>query len=320
MEFLQEGTVLRGRYKIVKLVHRGKGGGIYKTLDLRFVGRWWAIKEIFLFSRDQDERQRTLTRFQKESADLVNLSHPSLAKVVDFFGEEHRLYLVMEYIEGRSLAEILEAHPVPLPEKQVLIWGIQLASALHFLHFQAPHPFVFQNLSPSAVMVTNRGETKLVNFGIARVLESREDVDTSVAGKMGYVAPELFENRGEAQSLEAPVQPDVYSLGVLLHFLLTKRDPTLSPFVHVPVGTLNPRLSQKTEKVIDRATQQNPVDRYQSLLEMKKDLEECLGAIREPVAESSPLSGSWQKFLWWISILLLGSVILLWYFLLRSFF
>lgn len=321
MGFISEGQIFRGRYKIQKLIHKGRWSSTYKASDLRFPGRWWAVKEIMIVARDPVEKLKIKSKFQKEAMELSGLNQPSLVKIVDFVVENDNLYLVTEYVEGKSLQEIYDKSSGPLSEKQVINWAIQLANALHYIHFQINKPLYFRDIKPGNIMITSKGEVKLVDYGLGRVFEVGDEINIAGMGTMGYAAPEIF-----AEKSRIDIRSDVFTVGAILHQLLTKRDPTSTPFMFLPVGSLNPNASPYIEKIIEKATQYKPEDRHQSLMDLKKDLQHCLTRIMDFTPRVSALfeekkeNKSWEN-LWLIGLLILsiGILVTLWIFALKHF-
>jgi len=172
----------------------------------------------------------------------------------------------MEYIEGEVLAKLLDKSNEPFSEELVLKWGTQLATVLYFLHIQKP-PIIYRDLKPSNIIVTPDGNIKLIDFGIVIFFKTGKKKDTVEMGSLGYAPPEQF---GQGQT---DVRSDIYSLGVTLHQLLTKRDPAEAenPFDIPLIRTLNPNVSIELERIIQRSTQFEPERRYEKAVELKRD-------------------------------------------------
>jgi hypothetical protein len=209
--------------------------------------------------------------FNQEATLLSQLDHPNLPQVIDFFEDQGRAYLVMEFIWGESLEKRISAANSPLLEREVLQWAIQICTVLEYLHSRRP-PIIFRDLKPSNVMVTNAGLVKLVDFGIARTYKEDKLQDTIALGSENYAAPEQW---GEAQT---DARSDIYGLGATLYHLLANipPSPAFLPSEPEPVDTLNPALSDETVEIITKAMQREREDRYQSATEMKQAIEACL--------------------------------------------
>jgi serine/threonine protein kinase len=194
---------------------------------------------------------------------LVQLKHPNLPDVSDFFEENGKAYLVMEFIEGKTLEKVQDDAGGPLDEKLVMSWALQLCNVLSYLHTQ-PQPIVFRDLKPSNVMVTKNGQVKLIDFGIARIFKSTAARDTTTLGSRGYAPLEQY-GRGQSDA-----RSDIYALGATLYDLLTKNVPAdaptrrINPLAFEKPRQLNPRISKDTEYIVLKAMAGEPKDRYQS--------------------------------------------------------
>ncbi len=220
--------LLKKRYRIVSQLGSGGYGKVYKAVDTEFANRLVAIKEMLQHGLSEQEIVEVTEAFKREALMLATLTHPNLPSIYDYFTENGRYYLVMSFIEGVTLDDYLEAKGGSLPVEKVLQIGIQLATVLSFLHMRKP-AIIFRDLKPSNVMRTPDGQIYLIDFGIARHFKQGKAKDTLVLGSPGYAAPEQY---GRSQT--SP-QTDIYSLGVLLHYLLTGIDPSLAPFAQKPL-------------------------------------------------------------------------------------
>ena len=265
---LGRGDVLGGRYRTVEVVGKGGFGAVYKANDERFQGRRIvAIKEMSDAHLSPVERVQALKDFRQEADLLVQLKHPNLPDVSDFFEESGKAYLVMEFIEGKTLEKVQDDVGGPLDEKLVMSWALQLCDVLSYLHTQ-PQPIVFRDLKPSNVMVTKNGQVKLIDFGIARIFKSTAARDTTTLGSRGYAPLEQY-GRGQSDA-----RSDIYALGATLYDLLTKSVPAdaptrrINPLAFEKPRQLNPRISKDTEYIVLKAMAEEPKDRYQSAADM----------------------------------------------------
>ncbi len=263
---LPQNFLLNGRYAIVKRLGKGGMGAVYQATDTRIGGKVWAIKELSDAALvDPVDKQQAREAFQREAQMLALLDHVNLPKVNDFFTEGGKLYLVMDYIDGRTLQDVLEASPGPLPEAQVLEWAGQLCEVLDYLHRCTP-PIIFRDLKPGNIMLDKSQRVKLIDFGVARLFKTGQARDTANFGTAGYAPPEQY-GKGQTDG-----RSDIYALGVTLHELLTRYDPALTPF-HLPLArNVNPAVSPHVEQVILKATQPLQANRYQRALEIKAAL------------------------------------------------
>ncbi len=258
------------RYKIEKLAAAGGMGAVYRALDTRF-NRPCAVKEMLDEFQSDTERNQAVEWFGREATLLLDLSHPCIPHVRDFFVEEGKHYLVMDFIEGRTLGEVLEkegivaglngAHGVP--EARARSWAQQICSVLAYLHRQNP-PVIFRDLKPSNIMLTDRDEIKLIDFGIARTFQKQQQA--TIIMTIGYAPPEQLHGMPEPRS-------DLYALGATLHRMLTRHDAANnkpSIFSFPPVRTLRPDVSRAFEQVIMKALAPTVEQRWVSAAEMER--------------------------------------------------
>jgi serine/threonine protein kinase len=265
---LSAGATLAKRYLIQDVIGIGGMGAVYRARDLHFpnVDKLVAVKEMVNKARDQATWETIVRNFEREANLLATLSHPSIPRIYDYFTQDNRSYLILEYIYGKDLEAALNETDAFFPQAQVLSWGIELCDVLQYLHGQRPDPIVFRDMKPSNIMINQHGHVVLVDFGIAKTFQN--DQKGTMIGTEGYAPPEQY--RGEAN-----VSVDIYALGASLHHLLTRRDPRLEPpfsFGERPICQLNPEISPELETVITRALEYNPDDRYQTAEEMKAAL------------------------------------------------
>ena len=270
---LKPGTVLRGRYRIVELIGQGGMGAVYKAEDLRLPGRICAVKEVFPELYGLTEITEDLhAQFYQEAQVLARLDHPNLPKVSDFFSEGQREYLVMDYVPGRDLEEIVIATRREggfLDERQVLVWAAQLCDALEYLHSQDP-PILHRDIKPANIKVMPDGRIKLVDFGLVKLLAPDDSRTITVVQGRGTAAYTPLEQYGGETDHTDP-RSDIYALGATLYHLLAGEPPAdarerfLHPGSLKPLRVLNPRVSARTEMAIARAMAMHPDDRPPSV-------------------------------------------------------
>lgn len=256
---LNPDTMLENRYIIVKTLGRGGMGAVYLALDTRLSNIPVAIKEMSTRAVGGD-LQAAIGSFKKEASMLISLRHPALPRILDFFSSnEDRWYLVMDYIEGHTLKEMVDKRG-PIPEAEVLDWGRQLCGILDYLHRQNP-PIIFRDLKPANIMLTPQGQIKLIDFGIARHFRAGNNVDTRAYGSSGFAPPEQYgENQTDPRS-------DIYALGATLHYLLTGKDPGKNPFnFEVPSSLV--RVSPRFEKAVMQSLEFKTDNRPKSMQEL----------------------------------------------------
>ncbi|OQY20048.1 MAG: hypothetical protein B6I34_08940 [Anaerolineaceae bacterium 4572_32.1] len=277
---LTPNTLLQDRYRILRHIGGGGMGLVYLADDNRLPGRMCladdnrlpgrmcAVKEMSPDQLPPNDRTWATNAFRQEAQMLARLDHPGLTSVTDFFPQDGNLYLVMDYVRGQTLEDILRDTPNErLPQGQVLNVVRQLCAVLQYLHGQNP-PVIFRDLKPSNVMLTPEGQVKLIDFGIARLFKPAKSQDTVTLGTPGYAAPEQWGTAGQSD-----VRSDVYGLGVLLLRLTTGYDPTPNPFPLPQPRALMPEISPKIEYLILRATPTEPGARYQSVAEFRRDID-----------------------------------------------
>jgi tetratricopeptide (TPR) repeat protein len=262
---LPEQTSLDGRYELVARIGQGGMGAVYKAVDTRY-DRPIAIKELSRAGLSSDHAQEAEDAFERESSLLSKLMHPNLPRIYDHFTENERSYLVMDFIEGQTLDEYLENEGSGLvPLEHVLNWGQQLCDVLSYLHEQQP-PIIFRDLKPSNVMISGNRHIFLIDFGIARVFKPGQSHDTVALGSPGFAAPEQY---GKAQSTP---RSDIYSLGALLHCLLTGIDPSEQPFFFRPAAEVNPSVPAELSALLQQMLTMDADKRPASAQEVLKVL------------------------------------------------
>src|SRR6266700_1739076 len=243
---LPEQTLLIGRYQLVSRIGQGGMGAVYKAIDTRIDDRFVAIKEMSKAGLPAAGLEEAEAAFEREARLLGKLLHPNLPRIHDHFTENDRSYLVMDFIDGETLEEYLDkrGHD-PLPIERVLDWAEQLCDVLSYLHNHQP-PIIFRDLKPANVMISESGHIFLIDFGIARLFKPGQSHDTVALGSPGYAAPEQY---GKAQSTP---RSDLYSLGALIHCLLTGDDPSERPFFFRPASQANPAVPPGIDALLRR--------------------------------------------------------------------
>lgn len=265
---IQAGKVLHDRYQVKKILGQGGMGCIYLADDLRLEGRLCAVKEVE-YDRAMPEEMLNESRaqFEREATVLGRLDHPNLPKVSDFFSIEDRDYLVMDYVPGKDLRQLmLEAkqNNTFLAEEDVLDWASQLADALKYLHTQET-PILHRDIKPSNLKLTPNGLVKLVDFGLVKMLAPGEVTITILQGQGTALYTPLEQYGGDSGHTDP--RSDIYAFGGTLYHLLTNeppvnvRDRFLNPGSLPKVRSINPNVSIRTERAIHWALQLHPEDR-----------------------------------------------------------
>jgi serine/threonine-protein kinase len=260
-------------------------GSVYRAWDMR-LSVPIALKEMTPQPElDAQTLGQLRQQFQQEAKVLARLHHPYLARVTDFFEESGNAYLVMDFVEGESLADRI-AQRGPLPEAEVLVWAEQLLSALAYCHRQG---IIHRDVKPQNVVIRPDGQAALVDFGLVKLWNPDDPRTKTVMRGMGtpeYAPPEQY----EADTAHTDHRSDIYSVGATLYHAMAGQAPltaTLrmaSPERFVSVRQLNPGVSQATEKAILRALELNRSKRWQSIEEMAAAME--VGGVLTPAYPS----------------------------------
>ena len=279
---LSEGTILNNRYEIVRKIGGGGMGAVYLASDNNLGGVLRAVKEMVQSHIEEEQQEKAINDFKRESMILSTLDHPSIPTIYDYFydADEGRFYLVMKYISGGDLASRLRSAPEgKIDEKSVTQWAVQITDVLDYLHSQ-PSTIVYRDLKPSNIMVDgNSGRIMLIDFGIARSISQKEEKGVTAVGTMGYAPPELFSGNVEPRS-------DIYSLGSTMFHLLTGADPQSNPLLifdfqkNPRPRQINSQLSDQIERIMMRSVEYSADARFSSAAEMRAVLEEHLECLR----------------------------------------
>lgn len=272
---LKNGEVLRSRYKVRERIGQGGMGSIYLADDLRLEGRLCALKEVeYDRALPQKVVEEGREQFLREATVLARLDHPNLPKVSDFFSLGQRDYLVMDYVPGKDLRELmLEArrNRTFLDEDQVLGWAKQLADALTYLHNQTP-PIIHRDIKPSNLKIMPNGLIKLVDFGLVKILAPDEVTITIIQGQGTALYTPLEQYGGDDSHTD--VRADIYSYGSTLYHVLTNDPPAearkrfLQPESLPSMRGINPAITARTERAVLWAMALHPDERPKSMEEL----------------------------------------------------
>lgn len=263
---LEIGSLLNGTYKILSVVGRGGMSVVYLAINER-ANKTWAVKEV---------RKDGISDFEVvkqglivETEMLKQFNHPHLPSIVDVIDTEDSFIIVMDYIQGKSLEEILtKSGNAPQKKEDVMEWAKQLCDVLGYLHSREK-PIIYRDMKPANVMLRPDGNVMLIDFGTAREFKSRSVADTVCLGTRGYAAPEQYGGMGQTDA-----RTDIYCLGATLYHLLTGHSPAEPPYEIRPIGDWIPEYSGSgLEEIIIKCTKQDPNERYQSCAELMYALE-----------------------------------------------
>ena len=243
-------VLLDNIYRITRVIKEGGMGFVYKAVDA--AGAEYAIKEMRDNFATGEERKEGIERFIEEAELLHNLNHPAIPQVYRSFIDEGRYYLSMEFIYGEDLEDVLKREK-RFPEPVVLRWADQLCDVLEYMHGKG---LIYRDMKPANIMIDRDGNVKLVDFGIAKLLQPGQR--NTMVGTPGYAPPEQYQGL-------ATVESDIYALAATLHHLLTGRDPRdHPPFTFPPANTVNRAVSAQTTKALEKALSMEVGDRFHS--------------------------------------------------------
>ncbi len=251
--------IINDTYEILGEIGSGGMSVIYKARHVR-LNTIWAIKKV-------SKRQNGDWNFLAETDILKRLNHPMLVRIVDILEDDDSVYIVEDFIAGNDLKHLL-AIQKKFPEETLRKWFRELCEVLIYLHEQKPHPIIYRDMKPANIMLQNDNRLKLIDFGIAREYKKDSTGDTTVAFSYGYAAPEQFN-----ANIQSDARTDIYSLGMTMYHLATGKSPLEPPYFMPPARQINPELSAGLEIILQKCTQQNPADRYQSVRELLDDLD-----------------------------------------------
>jgi serine/threonine-protein kinase len=277
-------------------------GAVYRAEDLRLKGRICAIKEVHPDPDATPEAlAQSLEQFRREAYTLARLDHPNLPKVSDTFTEGQREYLVMDFVGGEDLSQVVDSKRRDdefLNERVVLRWADQMCDALAYLHSREP-PVLHRDIKPANIKLTPDGLIKLVDFGLVKLLAADESRTVTVLQGRGTAAYTPLEQYGGDTVGHTDVRSDIYSLGATLYHLLTNQPPAdakqrfLNPDALPLPRTLNPRMSPGTERAIMAAVAMHPNQRPPRVEDVAAMLN---GTILPPsLLPMIPAHGEWRQ-------------------------
>jgi len=271
---LVKGQKVNDRYEIIKNIGEGGMANVYLANDI-ILNRQVAIK---VLRGDLAGNEKFIRRFQREALSLSNLSHPNIVEVYDVGEEDDNHYIVMEYVEGKTLKQLIQKRgALTIPEVKDIM--MQLTDGLSHAHDAY---IIHRDIKPQNILILDNGLVKITDFGIAIAMNATQLTQTnSVMGSVHYLPPEQANGKGPT------IKSDIYSLGILMYELLTGEVPFKGENAveialkhmkeKIPsVKKQNPVILQSIENIVLKATAKNPRNRYNDVKEMYKDLEVCL--------------------------------------------
>ena len=278
---LAPGTIIRNNYRIEELIGSGGYANVYRATELTF-GYERAIKEVL----DPDPGVRM--QFQLEARLLIDTKHPNIPRGYYLLDDKGRMYLIMEYVHGKDLEEILndslKNRRQPLEEKQVLQWAIAVCDALTEMH-SLKTPIIHRDIKPANIKITPDGRPVLIDFGLAKLHKPSKNTQAAAQGvSPGFAPPEQYMAKGKTDA-----RTDVYGLGATLYACLTGRDAPEAPARLLaqtgatsqgadlkPVRFYNPQVSEVTERVVKKALELSPQQRQQTTADLQRELQNAL--------------------------------------------
>ncbi len=262
---LISGAVLKdNQYKVTEVIAVGGQGSVYLANDC-VSNEDVVLKEFVLpVYVDLTVRRKAIERFEKESRLLKQLEHPRIVRLLDYFVEDYRAYMVLEHLSGKNLHQVVKESG-KIDEKEALSLALQMCEILKYLHAQEP-PVVHRDFTPENLILGTDGTLRLIDFNVAQTLDQSATTTGTVVGKPSYLAPEQF--RGE------PVpSSDIYSMGATLAYILTGADPT--PISQSHPAHLNKAVSAGLDQVVATCTNYDSGLRYQSIEDIENALRSC---------------------------------------------
>ncbi len=277
IDSIQVGTVIEGKYKILREIGRGGYCIVYLSYNEK-TNKTWAIKAIAKKAVRYEEFAKV---FSTELTLLNTLSHPGIPRIIDIIETYKYFLIVMDYIEGVSIDRLIEETGAQ-DESVVIEWAIQLCEILGFLHSQKP-AIIYNDLKPSNIMLKPDGKITLIDFGTSqRLTEQMQEQDSVCLGTANYSAPEKYV-KGRIDQ-----RTDIYSVGATIYYFVTGNDPITAQYITYPAKDNKRQMSKGLEHIISKCVQNDPMDRYQSIAELVSDLRN-VETITKKLSKTNPL-------------------------------
>lgn len=256
---LQGKQVLKNKYEILRKIGSGGMSSVWLAKEMES-SKLWAVKDI-----DKTSKEFKAVANENNSLSEVeivrNLNHPYIPHVNDVFEDDESIQIVMEYVEGKTVREIMSARGA-IPEHLAVQIMKELVEVFIYLHTR-PSPVIYRDLKPGNIMIQSDGHIRLIDFGIA--VEIKEGKEIESLGTKGFAAPEQFKGKADARS-------DIFTMGATLYCMLTENVPKGKSPRYDDVLDINPQTDLRLVQIIEKSTQPEPEDRYQNASELLKDL------------------------------------------------
>lgn len=256
---ISDGQVINDRYILQYELGRGGMSKVYLARDIK-LNMDWAIKVLDISSKSSHAQIYKIAT-EKEVSLLKSLKHPALPRIVDYFLMDEKMYIVMDYIEGSTLMEILEREGKQR-EEDVVKWMRAVCDVLNYLHTRK-NAIIYRDIKPSNIMLTPEGDIKLIDFGIARTYKSTSNSDTEYLGSRGYAAPEQCSQLGQSDE-----RTDIYGVGATMYHLLTGKHPDQPPYEFYPIRKWDKRFSRGVQQIVQKCVMTDPQYRYQTAFDV----------------------------------------------------
>lgn len=280
MSKLRHGQVLKDRYQVLSLLGQGSFARVYLTNDQKWRGNLVALKEIPTAHFTEKEYAEFNAQFLREAAFLMQLQHPGLPRVVEFFAEGQNYYLALEWVAGHTLEQEVQQRP-SLPEAEVLEFGVQLAEVLRYLHSQRPYPVLLGDLKPANVVVDYTGQLRVIDFGVARHAVPGDRREFAMVSP-GFSPPEQY------KTAQLDERCDLYALGATLLWCLHPVPLEKFRFDIPPVRTLRRDVSPEFERVLCGCLQQDRRLRFHKADQVIEELRGVQRSLNSGGSQTSP--------------------------------
>jgi hypothetical protein len=275
-----------GEYRVVDFLGAGGMGEVYRALHSK-IGRVAAVKVL----TQATQSSGFVERFFNEARIQASLQHPNIATLYDFCEVAGQPCIIMEYVDGETISERIEAYRAPLPLSETVYVFEKVCEAIEYVH---RHGVIHRDIKSNNIKISSQGEVKLLDFGIAKVEGTQQQLTQagSVIGTLQYLAPELI--RGGT----ADASGDIWALGVLLYEMVTGRVPFDADTVgdlcdrigrvqYTPPAQLNPGVPREVAAVIRHCLCKNPQERYRTTAELLADARKLSAAVSKPGVSAS---------------------------------
>lgn len=302
---LPEGSQLRNRYQIFKVLDASPLRNIYLVQDLHLRGNTWVAKQMLPVGGESINSQALRQRYEQEARILSGLEHPAIPRLLDYFFKDQCFFLIREYVPGTDLRTLLAFEGGSFSEADALRLTQPIAELLAFLLKKKVGASIFRELSLGSLVITPQGEIKLVDLGLTRLFGK-----ANTLGPVDYAAPEQFSGEmADARTL-------VYNLGAILYHLISGFNPGESPFNLEPLDFWAPDTTPTTIKIVEKALQHKPANRFASPEEMVKQIKKARATVqrgkskgRKKESDTQPLEGAVPLSAWLavaLSLIFLG--------------